>query len=272
MRYRTLPYLWILMFSIPLGGLALSCGAIALGSLLPREPEPLPIDLVEVPQFVSQQPTLAYGRGAHLKSALLSSEASSSFRMTALMAMQAMPMRTVSPLLHSMLDDRYEDIRLLAFWMLDRREKDLTQKILQHLPKLELSLSPSERYLVNKDLAMLYNELIYSYLVQGDVYRHAQQQADQYAEQALAEVPDDAALWRLRGRLAMDRGDIATGETMLEQAIEHGFDRSRLLPYLAELAYLRRDYSEVKRLLSEIPKGVALPMLKPALQFWSAPS
>lgn len=265
---RTLLYLWSFLFSIPLGGLALSCGAIALGAWLPRELDEPPIELIYDPQFVSQQPTVAYGRGAHLKSALLSAQAATSFRMTALMAMQSMPMRTVSPLLREMLDDSYEDIRLLAFWMLDRQEKDLTQKILAQLPRLQLTLSDPERYRVNKELSLLYNELVYAYLVQGDVYRHAARQADMYAEQALALMPGDASLWRLRGRLALDRGDTQTAEQMLANAEQHGFERSRLLPYLAEVAYLRRDFGAVSRLLDEIPGATSLPTLRPLLNYW----
>jgi hypothetical protein len=265
---RTLLYLWCFAFSIPVGGLALTCGTIALGAWLPRDMEEPPISLLYEPQFISQQPTVAYGRGAHLKSALLSPEAATSFRMTALMAMQSMPMRTVSPLLREMLDDRYEDIRLLAFWMLDRQEKDLTQKILSQMPKLKLALSPAERYRVNKELALLYNELIYAYLVQGDVYRHAARQADSYAAQALEQMPDDASLWRLRGRLALDRGDTESALQMLTQAQLHGYDRARLLPYLAEVAYLRRDFAAVSRLLEEIPSATSLPMLRPLLVYW----
>ena len=35
-------------------------------------------------------------------------------------------------------------------------------------------------------------------------------------------------------------------------AIDLGFPRTRLLPYLAEIAYTQRDFAEVKRLLSEM--------------------
>jgi polysaccharide biosynthesis protein PelE len=265
-------FLWSYLFAVPIGGLFLTCGAFAAASLMPDEIDVLPISLVPEPQFLAPQATVAYGRGAHLKSVLQSQSAGASFRMTALMAMQAMPMRTVSPLLRDMLDDRFEDLRLLAFWMLDRQEKELTQKILDQLPKLALTLSRTERYRVNKELALLYNELVYSYLVQGDVYRHAAGQADHYAETALEMLPGDASLWRLRGRLALDRGDTDSAERMLAEAVAQGYDRARLLPYLAESAYLRRDFAGVSRLLGEMPAGSAAPTLKSVLQFWGAHS
>lgn len=161
------------LFSVPLGGLALSCGAIALGAWLPRELDEPPIELIYDPQFVSQQPTVAYGRGAHLKSALLQRPGRDLIPYDGADgdAVDAHAHRIA--VVREMLDDSYEDIRLLAFWMLDRQEKDLTQKILAQLPRLQLTLSDPERYRVNKELSLLYNELVYAYLVQGDVYRHA---------------------------------------------------------------------------------------------------
>jgi hypothetical protein len=267
-RRQTGFFLWCYLFAVPIGGLLLTCGAFAVSSLLPEDIDVLPMKMVHPPQFLAPQATVAYGRGAHLKSVLHSTSASSSFRMTALMAMQAMPMRTVSPLLRDMLDDQFEDIRLLAFWMLDRQEKELTQKILDQLPKLQLTLSKPERYRVNKDLALLYNELVYSYLVQGDVYRHAAAQAEHYAAAALDIVPGDASLWRLRGRLALDRGDTDGAEKMLAEAVFQGYDRGRLLPYLAEVAYLRRDFDQVSQLLQQINAGSVAPSLVPVMQFW----
>ncbi|TDR73618.1 hypothetical protein [Paludibacterium purpuratum] len=272
-RFKQRPYLtglflWCYLFAVPVGGLLLTCGVMALAAMLPKALEDLPIILTYPPQFLAPQATATVGRGAHLKSVLQSSAAAASFRMNALMAMQSMPMRTVSPLLRTMLDDPFEDIRLLAFWMLDRQEKTLTKKILDQLPRLKLTLSKTERYRVHKELALLYNELVYSYLVQGDVYRHAAREAERYAAEALTLMPTDAALWRLRGRLALDRGDTEQAMAMLDQAMLHGFDRQRLLPYLAEVAYLDKDYQQVKVLLAAQPLASALPILQPIIKYW----
>ncbi|MBV8045929.1 MAG: hypothetical protein JO171_02165, partial [Paludibacterium sp.] len=108
-------------------------------------------------------------------------------------------------------------------------------------------------------------------LVQGDVYRHAAREADRYAAEALKMMPGDAALWRLRGRLALDRGDTTQAVAMLDQAMLHGFDRRRLLPYLAEVAYLDRDYQQVKALLAEQSVAGAVPILQPVIRYWRDP-
>lgn len=288
-------FLWLLLAVVPLLGLLCAPLAIALGTSLRHRERNLPIEHVDEPQFAAGSVgTVSYGRGARLKAELQNADAPTSFRMTALLAMQSMPVRTVSPLLQDMLADPLDDIRLLAYGILDNREKQLTQRILAERAKLDARtgdkadgkrdgkadnkadnkraapLSAAERGEINKALAELYGELIYENLVTGDVYRNAADQADAYARAALDDLPDDAALWRLRGRLALGNGELDAAETMLGRAIEFGFPRERMLPYLAEAAYLRGDYARVRALLAESTQYATLPTLRPVLEYWRA--
>ncbi|MDR5740482.1 MULTISPECIES: sugar ABC transporter permease [unclassified Caballeronia] len=271
-RYRSKGawcYLWLLNFAVPAGGALASVGAMAVALALPRRAQARDIAYVEEPEFATHLiPHVSYGRGARLKAELQNAEAVTSLRMTALLAMQSMPAHTISPLLRGMLADPLDDIRLLAYGMLDSQEKQLTQRILAQRPKLAMQLSPRERYEANKTLAELYGELIYAHLVQGDVYRNAADQADAYAAAALDIDPSDAALWRMRGRLALDRGDLDAADNLLERAIEQGFARDRMLPYLAEAAYRRGDFARVKTLLAQMSPSAILPVMKPVLDYW----
>ncbi|ACC74364.1 sugar ABC transporter permease [Paraburkholderia phymatum] len=272
-RIRLLVSLWFLNFAVPVGGILCSIGALAIAAALPRPRTQLPIMAVEEPKFAANLiGTVSYGRGARLKAELQNAEAGTSFRMTALLAMQSMPARTVSPLLQGMLADPLDDIRLLAYGILDNREKVLTQQILVERPKLDRKLHPelsdAERAHANRTLAQLYSELIYENLVTGDVYRNAADQADGFAAAALEHDPNDAALWRLRGRLAIARLDLDGAETMLQRAIDCGFPRDRMLPWLAETAYLRRDFARVRTLLGEIDSRATTPTLSAVLDFW----
>jgi hypothetical protein len=272
-RIGMLASLWCLNFAVPIGGILCSLGALAVGAALPRPRAQLPVVLIEEPEFAANLiGTVSYGRGARLKAELQNAEAGTSFRMTALLAMQSMPARTVSPLLQGMLADPLDDIRLLAYGILDNREKVLTQQILVERPKLDRKLNPdlsdAERAHANRTLAQLYSELIYENLVTGDVYRNAADQADGFAAAALEHDPNDAALWRLRGRLAIARLDLDGAETMLQRAIDCGFPRDRMLPWLAETAYLRRDFARVRTLLGEIDSRASTPTLSAVLDFW----
>lgn len=281
-RYRTprvplFGYLWVLNFAVPFGGLVCTLGALIVGTKLPRRERNLPIEQVDEPEFAASHSTgtVSYGRGARLKAELQNADLDTSFRMTALLAMQSMPARTVSPLLQSMLADPLDDIRLLAYGILDNREKGLTQRILAERAKLDGKSQPAvtgdQRRVANKALAELYSELIYEHLVKGDVYRNAADQADAYAKAALDADPADASLWRLRGRLALDQHNLDAADEMLQRAIDCGFPRERMLPYLAEVAFLRRDYPRVRRLLAEVEQYGTLPTLRPVLDYWRLP-
>jgi hypothetical protein len=272
-RVGLLVSLWFLNFAVPVGGMLCSIGALAIAAVLPQPRAQLPIVPVEEPEFAANLiGTVSYGRGARLKAELQNSEAGTSFRMTALLAMQTMPARTVSPLLQGMLADPLDDIRLLAYGILDNREKALTQQIIVERPKLDVKLHPelsdAERAHANRTLAQLYSELIYENLVTGDVYRNAADQADGFAAAALEHDPNDAALWRLRGRLAIARRDLDGADAMLQRAIDCGFPRERMLPWLAETAYLRRDFARVRKLLAEMDNRAATPTLAAVLDFW----
>ncbi|AJK49466.1 sugar ABC transporter permease [Burkholderia plantarii] len=279
---RGLMLLGFLNFAVPFGGVICTLGAFALSRLLPANRASLAVSTVEEPEFAEYLiGSVSYGRGARLKAELRNAEASVDFRMTALLAMQSLPVRTVSPILQEMLADPLDDIRLLAYGSLESKEKALTQRItaeraaLEALDASDASSAPgggarpaAERARINKVLAELYGELIYQQLVTGDVYDNAIAQADRFAEAALALLPDDAALWRLRGRLALLRRDLDAADTLLQRAIDSGFPRDRLLPYLAESAYWRRDFARVASLLGAMGASGVPPALRAALEFW----
>ncbi len=170
-----------------------------------------------------------------------------------------MPARTASPVLRELLADSTDDIRLLAYGMLDGAEKQLTQQILAELPRLEAADTPQARGEINKRLADLYWELIYQNLVQGDVYRYTASQVERYASAALETDDTNAALWYMRGRLALTRNAPAEARAWLTRAESLGFARERVLPLLAEAAYLERDYAAVHRLMAAFDSRFAAP-------------
>jgi Flp pilus assembly protein TadD len=180
-----------------------------------------------------------------------------------------MPTRSISPLLHRLLTDPVDDIRLLAYGMLETIEKTLTQRITAEQSKLLSPISEEERYRSDKALAQAYKELVYSRIVQGDVRRNAAEQADTFARSALGFNPLDAGLWQLRGLLALEARRADDAEAMFRRAVECGFPRQRLLPYLAEIAYLRGDYVEIRSLFSE-SKGIAPPLLASVVAYWNS--
>jgi polysaccharide biosynthesis protein PelE len=188
---------------------------------------------------------------------------------TALVAIQSMPTRTTGTVLRDLLGDPIEDVRLLAYGMLDSAEKKITQRIYELLSKLDGNTAPHEVEETSRLLAELYWELIYQNLVQGEMQRFAAQQVEKYAHRALAIDDSNAALWVTRGRLALLENDVARADAFFENALSRGFPGDRLQPWIAESAYLRGDYRAVAQALSSLGEGASLPTLRSIVQYWS---
>jgi hypothetical protein len=227
--------------------------------------------LIDVPrpQFVTYQTARAYREEARIQARLSDTDVSATERLSALVAIQGMPTRTTGTLLRELLADPVEDIRLIAYGTLDQAENEIMQKIAQTLMSLDDAEDDAERHALNRRLAELHFELVYQNLVQGAVYRHTLERADEYALAALATDEGDAALWLMRGRLALARGLAEDARAYLERAQGLGFPRERLTPWLAEVAYLKRDYSLVAKMLGSLGNAAALPTLKPVVSYWS---
>ena len=58
------------------------------------------------------------------------------------------------------------------------------------------------------------------------------------------------------------------GMEVLRRARELGLPASRVVPYLAELAFARRDFVQVRALLQTMQDWEGLSRLQPVLKFW----
>ncbi|MFM0341473.1 tetratricopeptide repeat protein [Paraburkholderia fungorum] len=274
-RYReprawSLLLLWISCTFVPLfGGIVVLVSCI-WAALFPGNKDSDQLADVPRPQFVTYLVSrVSHGGGARLQARLANTQVSATDRLSALVAIQNMPTRTTGTLLRELLADPLEDIRLIAYGTLDHAENEIMQKIFQTSKALEATDSDAERHALNRLQAELYFELVYQNLVQGAVYRHTLQQADRYAQAALEIDQNDAALWLIRGRLALANGLPDAAHAHIGRALELGFPRERLVPWLAEADFLRGDYSRVSQLLASLGNAAALPTLKPVVKYWS---
>jgi Flp pilus assembly protein TadD len=90
-----------------------------------------------------------------------------------------------------------------------------------------------------------------------------------FLEQALQEEQGaDAGPHLLRGRLLQELGRNDEAESAYRQSAQQGLPAPRVLPYLAELAFARRDFDEVTRLLGELRAYPDQPRLQPVLRLW----
>ncbi|WP_230681019.1 hypothetical protein [Paracidovorax cattleyae] len=197
-------------------------------------------------------------------------------RMRAMVALQHVSGRIASPLLRSILSDPSEDLRLLAYGMLDTLEKRINRTIDSELDAMRraeaqegatpgpLTMESAHR------LSDLYWELVYQELVQGDLRTHAIHESLRYCDMVLAQSPGNAQLNLRRGRLLHAQGRTDEAGDAYARARELGLPATRVLPYQAELCFERRDYAQARALLQELGQWRALPRLRPVLDYWRA--
>lgn len=269
-RARVLTLLFLFSFFIPLLGLIGLMTAVFVAHWVPRITRRLPFANIEAVEFAfpRRERRARFVQGG-ISARLKDHDIPDEHRMRTLLTLQAMPARMANPILREMLADRADDIRLVAYGMLDTQEKGINSRIHAEIGKLETVQESHVRFIGLRQLAELYWELVYGNLVQGDLRRHAIERSLAYLGEAMTIQADDPGLWFLKGRLLHANRDPAAEEA-LQQAVARGIEESRVLSYLAEIAFYRRDFAAVRRLLSRIGDRQSSTRLAPLLRYWSA--
>ena len=256
-------------FFMPLAGLLCFVVGLAVAKLWPRNEGSQDFDTTHLPRFTTHRNHEGTGfRGGQVRAQLGNAAAPLPQRLKALVAVQDAPARVTGTLLRDLLADPADDIRLLAYGILDNKEKQITQRIVEHRQRLERSTSPAESADLHKRLAELYWELIYQNLVQGDMQAFAVDQVRHHGYQALRQNDSDAGLWFRLARMELNAGRLDAAEHALQQAQLNGFARERLLPYWAEQRFLQKRYAEVRVLFEELAGQAGVPALGQARRYW----
>lgn len=270
-RQWVLLYLFSFNFFMPMVGLVCIALGLVLGAWLPRLIGKKQFDLMENPRFTTHRNHEGTGfRGGQVRAQLGNSSAPIDQRLKALVAVQDTPARATGSLLRALLSDPSDDMRLLAYGILDGKEKAITMRILDNRQLLEETGDLLEQFRLSKLIAELYWELIYQDLVQGDMLTFSADQVRKYAEKALEMRTDDAGLWFLLLRLELLSNRVDAAEYALFEAQKGSFVRERLLPYFAELRFLQRRYGEVRELFDELSDRAGVPALAQNRRYWLA--
>lgn len=175
-------------------------------------------------------------------------------RIWALMATRSIPGDKAIPILQLALRDPVDDVRLLAYSMLDRFESELNQNIEKHLEALKSKQGDENFH--HEILALAYWELAYLGLAQGGVRVHALKQTLMHL-QADTRFSSSAESLILAVRVCLEQADYNQAEVYLNKARATGASVERLLLWRAELAFAQRDYAKVSEFLAGLPKNSA---------------
>lgn len=257
-------------YAVPVFGfVGLLLGVLLLRAFRNRRPRE-EFESLQLPEFdPHQHPTGAF-RQSGLRAFLGNTRAPTSSRLGALVSLQYVPGRVASPLLRDVLTDPTEDIRLLAYGMLDNKEKSINQAIDEELRKFKTAgtRTPTAQAAARR-LSDLYWELVYQELVQGDLRAHALERSRHYCEIVLDSTPEDAALNLRHGQLLSARGEVDPAMDAYYKALALGLPSTRVLPYLAELRFNQGNFADARRLMNELESWDSLPRLQPVIAFWT---
>lgn len=188
-------------------------------------------------------------------------------RLKALMAVSSSMGQNTSRLLQMATSDPDDEIRLLAFNLYDQREKVISASISDALHSLRYASDDEEQVLLNRQLAFSYWEMVFNEL-NNDLVDFFITQSLHYACQARELGSNDPSLLILMGRIYLHKGDSEQASEYINLGFQQGAHRDRVIPYLAELAYLRRDFKSLKRYFETDPLLRFKPGIGPVAKFW----
>ncbi|QLQ25830.1 MAG: hypothetical protein HZT41_14030 [Dechloromonas sp.] len=265
-------------YAVPVAGFL----GVVIGALMLRFHRPpaakSDFESLQLPEFEGRETPPAGGfQQVGMRSFLNNREVPVSSRIGAMVALKYVPGRVSSPLLRDVLSDPSEDIRLLAYGMLDNHEKRINRAIDEELKAFSATRhsegedAPGDAtMLAAQRLSDLYWELFYQELAQGDLRDHAINESLRYCEFVLMQQPDNAPLNLRHGRLLKEFGQIDEAEAAFRRALKLGLPATRVLPYLAELCFEQRNFAETRRLMQDLANwGSLLPRLQPILDYWT---
>jgi hypothetical protein len=262
-------FFFAIAFFVPILGVIGLLGAVVVGRLTPARIKHEGFEVHALPVYDPRADEVAAVRskgGARIQ--LANPDAPIDVRLKALLAVQSLPARVANPLVRDMLSDPSDDLRLVAYGILDAREKSINARIHAAMQRLAQLPPARERAQLERQLADLYWELIYQGLVQGDLRAHAMAQSRRHLDQALSLDPEDPALWAMSGRLATNEGDFGEAQRNLERAQMLGMPQSRVLPYLAEAAFRLRRYEEVSELARKLAASPQTQRTAQVIRYW----
>ncbi|MDD4910703.1 MAG: hypothetical protein PHP57_00265 [Sideroxydans sp.] len=268
-RFPIFVLLWGFAFFIPILGVLLLVLTVHVAQHFQRIKSHFPFIAVELPEFdlVLREPGVKFGTGG-IKACLDNSAMPDRRRLQALLTMQSVTARTSNPVLQNLLNDRGEDIRLVAYGLLDGREKRLNQAIQDETARLNSVQEPALKLICLRHLAELEWESVYTGLSQGDLRKRALNQVLAYLNRALEIDEVQAGLWFLKARVLLEMQHWEEAQHSLEQAHKFGLSENRLSPYYAEIAFASGNFKVVRILLSRMAGGQVSARMEPLMQYW----
>jgi hypothetical protein len=208
-----------------------------------------------------------FGEGSIL-SILKSDNVPSDLKLRAFMSLSDLQSPITYSLIKENISNPMDEIRLMAFSMISKMEKQLNDKIHElNLRLKDNDLSEEKKAKIYFELAQVYWDFVFFHIVDKEFENYAIEKALFYAEEGL-KLKKDFIPYFLIGRIYLRLKDYKKAKEYLELAFNFKEFRYKVIPYLAECYFYERNFKKVKNLFSQLDLSldVKVSFLK---QFWS---
>ncbi|WP_323750163.1 polysaccharide biosynthesis protein [Marinobacter sp.] len=261
-------FLFTLQFAMPVIGSIGVFAGILLPLRLPRSEHHIPWQETAIPDLpyrpVDMDEQLGFSDGGLRE--VLREASSSDKRLKALLASRQLADQEAVDILKEALKDPTDDIRLLAYSMLEQKEKQLATRA-QKLKKLIDDPDHPDWHRLTRRLAHTWWEIAYLGLAQGGLKQY-------YLENARNLLADLTAAksfhndWRLLGRIELALGHTEAANNAFQAALASGAPPELIYPYQAEMAFLARDFQKVRFHLANCSRFGPSAPVKELMEGW----
>ncbi|NNM59039.1 MAG: hypothetical protein HKM04_04425 [Legionellales bacterium] len=190
-------------------------------------------------------------------------------RIEALASAASMNYASKNEILRGLLPETTDEIRLLAFQLLETQEKAISKKINWVNKLVKHAKTNSELHNGYKIIAQLYYELVYQNLVQPELRDSILATAFEYVQKALKTDIKDPIAWALQGKIQLKQQDYEGAESSLLHAMELCAQPRETVPYIAEMHFKKREFLVIPKFFEEHPSLSDLPRVGTVARFWS---
>ncbi len=162
---------------------------------------------------------------------------------------------------------RSNEVRLLAFSLLSKKENEINEKIFS----LKNILSDGKERNSEKlyfDLAYLYWNLVYMNISDKEFEKYNLEMSTKYILKAMNKKYRHYESAFLLGRISAKLKNYKEAERYFKDALASDTLRDKVIPYLAEVYYITKDYKKAKELFDKISSPVINNKLKNIVELW----
>ncbi|WP_457567508.1 hypothetical protein [Desulfurobacterium sp.] len=144
-----------------------------------------------------------------------------------------------------------DEIRLYAFSILSKLEKEIDDKISILKEKLKKTDDEKEKATIHFELASLYWDMIYLRITDRELMPFVIKEALTHIQKAL-KLNTSPEVELLAGKIFLKLNKHREAEKFLSSAFSRGdkLMKMKVVPYLAEIAFYKRDYKKVEELFN----------------------